>query len=57
MFLIPKAEHYRYSQNPVYRAMLEWNLQPVGIRNSRNKNDFVEGLIRLIPNPYMKMLN
>ena len=57
MFLIPKAEHYRYSHNPVYRAMLEWNLQPVGIRNSRNKQVFVEGLKRLIPNPYTKVLN
>ena len=56
LFLIPKIEHYRYSQNPVYRAMMEWNLQTIDVRNSISKALFVGRLKRLIVNPYKKVL-
>ena len=38
LFYIPKSEHYRFVQNPTYRAMYEWNLLSVRIRNSLSKN-------------------
>ena len=56
MFLILKSEHYRYIQNPVYRAMIEWNSLPVDIRNSNSKAIFLRSLKRIIPNPYMKVV-
>ena len=56
LFLIPKVDHYRFSQNPTYRAMYEWNLQPVEVRNSTSKTVLLTRLKRLILNPYMKVL-
>ena len=56
LFLIPKHDHYRCSQDPTFRAMCEWNLQPVDVRISNSKSIFLEKLKRLIPNPYMKIL-
>ena len=56
LFLIPKVDHYRCSQDPMYRAMYEWNLLPVGIRNSNTKHVFLHNLKGLIPNPYAKIL-
>ena len=56
LFLIPKSEHYSYVQNPIYRAMCEWNQLPVEVRNSKSKTTFLSSVTRLIPNPYMKVL-
>ena len=56
LFLIPKFDHFRFCLNPTYRAMNEWNLLPVDVRNSISKNVFVNSVKRLIPNPYMKLL-
>ena len=42
LFLIPKHDHYRCSQDPTFRAMCEWNLQPVDVRISNSKSIFLE---------------
>ena len=56
LFLIRKSEHYRYVQNPTYRAMCEWNLLTVDAQNSISKTSFLNSVKQSIPNPYMKVL-
>ena len=56
LFLIPKSDHYRFCQNPIYRAMCEWNLLNVDVRNSISKTVFLSNVKHTIPNPYMKVL-
>ena len=56
LFWVCKIDHFRSSQDPTYRAMIEWNQLPVAVRSSISKNVFLENLKSLIPNPYMKVL-
>ena len=54
LFLIPKLNHFKYIQNPMFRAMREWNMLDAGLRNAPTKDQFVKGFISQIENPYKK---
>ena len=54
LFLIPKLNRFKYTQNPMFRAMREWNTLDVGLRNAPIKDQFVKGFVSQIENPYKK---
>ena len=56
LFRVEKPEYYKCYQNPVFRAMSEWNNLNVEIRNAETKSQFI-GMVKLqIVNPYIKIL-
>ena len=54
LFLIPKVNHFKYVQNPSYRAMRDWNTLDIGLRNSVTKEQFVCEFTSQIANPFTK---
>ena len=59
LFRIPRSNYYRFVQDPIYRAMLEWNVQTVPIRNATSKKSFNVALRRNLYNlynPFAKIL-
>ena len=55
-FNIMKFDHYKCLQNPMCRAMLEWNTLNVEARNTFNKKSFLFIVRKQIVNPYKKIL-
>ena len=56
LFRLYKLDHYRCGQDPIYRAMIEWNVLDVQTRNSLSKLSLITVLKSQIINPYMKVL-
>ena len=56
LFRIDKLNFYKCYQDPVYRAMSEWNNLSVEIRNSVSKSSFLLMIKHQIPHPYTKIL-
>ena len=54
LFLLPKLNHFKCIQDPTYRAMREWNALDLAQRNAQTKEQFVNGIISQLPNPYKK---
>ena len=55
LFNIVKPDHFKCYQNPVYRAMVEWNKLHVQIRDTLTKSQFVKLAKLQIVNPYEKV--
>ena len=55
LFTIEGMENYRARQDPMYRAMIAWNLLPVFIRNAETKSQLSTSLKNSILNPYSKV--
>ena len=56
LFRIEKPEHYKGYNDPVYRAMFEWNNLNVEVRNAETKPHLLSLLKRQIDYPYKKIL-
>ena len=56
LFRIDTIDFYKCHQDPVYRAMSEWNNLNVDIRNAETKTRFIKMIKHLIQNPYKKIL-
>ena len=56
LFHLYKLDHYRCGQDPIYRAMCEWNSLDVQTRNSVSKLSLTTRLRSQIINPYQKVL-
>ena len=56
--LLPKLNHFKCIQDsdldPTYRAMHEWNTLDVELRNALTKEQFGNGFMSQIMNPYKK---
>ena len=52
LFLISKVNHFKCNQNPMLRAMKEWNILDLPQRNAGSKEQFVNSIISQIENPY-----
>ena len=47
--------HYKVSQDPLYRALNEWNKLPAYIRQSENKAALKDKIRNSIVNPFKKV--
>ena len=48
--------HYKFKQDPMYRAMNEWNSLPVYIRTAESRAQLSTLLRNSINNPYSKIV-